>query len=345
MHPDSALGTGCQAAAVAELWDPCCALGAHLHPDRPPPGARPCPSAPHLSSGRDHSVPRRAWGGRSTGLSCPPWPPSPSRGASPGCPETATPLPLEGWQQPQPAFARPPVCEQQGLPETRRRSLQWGARKLSAILGPPAPGLRVTCAPCPVWAVPKTGGLYVCPDLCAERSRPPGPHAPQSCWRDDCSAVSGLGLPARSAGQLGQAGQAERKGGWWAVPPCNPPALPPCLWACQGKWGLPSCIRRVLQDSRPHTSVPGTGRPQNRAPCSLQRPVRADQSASNSAWPVTLPAQLGKPRRLTGPRGAPSQRPCGTHFCLPKCPCPTELRCPGLRQGLQRRWSEHHRGL
>ena len=28
-------------------------------------------------------------------------------------------------------------------------------------LGPPAPGLRVTCAPCPVWAVPKTG-LAVC---------------------------------------------------------------------------------------------------------------------------------------------------------------------------------------
>lgn len=128
------------------------------------------------------------------------------------------------------------------------------------------------------------------------RSRPPGPDAPQSCWRDDRSSCllawgclhGQLVSWARPGRQRGTAGRP-----YPPPQPSTPPTLPCGL--AGGKWGIPSCIREGDTGQSPSHQCPGTGRPQNMAPCSLQMPVRADQSASNSAVASHPPAQLGKP--------------------------------------------------
>lgn len=182
----------------------------------------------------------------------------------------------------------------------------------------------------------------MCPerDLCAEGAGLLAPTLRRAVGVTNAQAVSRPGAACTvswSAGP-GRAGREGRLVGCAPLQPSNTPTLPCGL--ARGKWGLPSCIREGDTGQSPSHQCPGTGRPQNRAPCSLQRPVRADQSASNSAWPVTLLHSWGNHGQAHRAQSAPSQRPCGTHLCLPKCPCPhTELRCPGLRQGLQRRWS------
>lgn len=225
-------------------------------------------------------------------------------------------LPLEGRQQ--------------GLPETRRRSQPWGARKLSVTPGT-APGLRVTCAPCPVWAGAWLGVSGV-GSVC-RRSRPPGPHAPQSCWRDDRSSC----LPAWGClhGQLVSwarpGGQRRTAGGPCPPQPSSPPTLPSGL--AGGKLGLPSCIREDDTGQSPSHQCPGTGCPQNMAPCSLQTPVRVDWSASDSAVASHPPAQLGKPQPGSQAQRAPSQRPYRTRPCPQSAPVPALSWLPWASMG------------
>lgn len=185
-----------------------------------------------------------------------------------------------------------------------QRSQQCRARKHRAVPETPHPHphwLRVTFAPCPLWAVPKIGAwawlsMSGVGSVC-RRSRPPGPHSPQGCWRDDCSSC----LPAWGClhGQLvswarpgGQRGK-----GWWALPPTavlQAPTLPCGLYG--EKWGPPGCVREGGTEQSPSHQCPCTGHPQDMAPCSLQMSVVADQSPNNWAMASHPPAQLGKLR-------------------------------------------------
>lgn len=182
-------------------------------------------------------------------------------------------------------------------------------------LGPPAPGLRVPCAPCPVWVCPEWG-------LCAEGAGLLAPTLHRAAGMTTAQAVFRPGAACTVSWSAGP-GQAGREG--WLVgrappQPCSPPTLPSGL--AGGKWGLPSCIREGDTGQSPSHQCPGTGCPQNMAPCSLQTPVRADRSASDSAVASHPSAQLGKQR--PGSQGPESSIP----ETLQDTPLPPECPCP-----------------
>lgn len=195
------------------------------------------------SGGGPLRVPPRPWGGPSTGLSCPPWPPPPSPGLHQAVLRRHS-LPLEGGNSLQPAG---PLCEQQGLPETRRRSLQWGARKLSAIPGTPSPRSQGDLCPLPCLgsAQDRPGPGCVCPerDLCAEGASLLAPTLRRAVGVTTAQAVSRPGAACTVSWSAGP-GRAGREGRLVGRAPPQPSSTPtlPCGLA-GGKWGLPSRIR------------------------------------------------------------------------------------------------------
>lgn len=179
------------------------------------------------------------------------------------------------------------------------------------------------------------------------RSRPPGPHAPQSCWRDDCSSC----LPAWGClhGQLVSWARPGRQRGTAGgpCPPCSPPALPPCPVGLPGESGVsPVVSGRVTRDSRPHTSVlaldaPRTGRPApykgqsglTRAPAIVR-----GQSPSCTAGETTA--------RLTGPRALRPRDPAGHTFAFQSAHVPTpSCAALGFDRGSSEGGADAHGGL
>lgn len=183
-------------------------------------------------------------------------------------------------------------------------------------LGPPAPGLRVTCAPCPVWVCPEWG-------LCAEGAGLLAPTLHRAAGMTTAQAVFRPGLPARSAGQLGQARWAERDA-WWAVPPRSPPALPPCPVGLQGGSRVsPVVSGRVTLDSHPHTSVLAPDAPRTWRPAPYKRRSGLTGAPATAPWPVTLLRSWGNRGRADRAQRAPSQRPYRTRPCPQSAPVPS----------------------
>lgn len=136
---------------------------------------------------------------------------------------------------------------------------------------------------CPEWGLCAEGAGLLAPTL----RRAAGVTTAQAVSRPGAACTVSWSAGPGRAGREGQlVGRAH------APQPSTPPTLPCGL--AGGKWGLPSCIREGDTGQSPSHQCPGTGRPQNTVPCSLQMPVRADQSASNSAVASHPPAQLGK---------------------------------------------------
>ena len=128
--------------------------------------------------------------------------------------------------------------------------------------------------------------------------------------------------------------------------PRSPPPLPPCPVGLPGGSGVsPVVSGRVTLDSHPHTSVLALDAPRTRCPAPYKCQSGLTRVPAIAPWPVTLLHSWGNCGQAHRAQSAPSQRPYRTHLCPPKCPCPrTELHCPGLQWGFQRRWSGHSWG-
>ena len=183
----------------------------------------------------------------------------------------------------------------------------------------------------------------MCPewDLCAEGAGLLAPTLLRAAGVTTAQAVSWPGAACTvswSAGP-GRAGREGRLVG--RAPPRSPPPLPPCPVGLPGGSGVSLVVSgRVTLDSHPHTSVLALDAPRTWRPAPYKCQSGLTRVPAIALWPVTLLHSWGNRGQAHRAQSAPSQRLYRTHLCPPKCPCPhTELHCPGLQWGLQRRWS------
>lgn len=186
---------------------------------------------------------------------------------------------------------------------------------VAKIWGPHSHCLKVTCAHCPLWAVPVMRGLGLAGHdqgwVCVQRSRPLGPHSPQDCWRDGCSSC----LSARGClhGQLVSRARPGRQRGKLAC--CATHSSPSCSMDLRGRNGAPQVASgKVALEQKgdrtarsPSHQCLHTGCPQNLGTLFLMNTcwLNKDTCANNWAMACHPPAQIGKLRPGSpGPRHA-----------------------------------------